>query len=81
MEGASAIDAMVGRVRQQFTGRGLRLAGAVDGHHDQARFTGELVAPGPGDQDAGVVDFDMLLTGVDAKRERVRGFLDQVPGV
>src|SRR3954465_2320092 len=37
-----AIAAALGAVQQQFPGFVFRLAGPVDAHHDQARFTWEL---------------------------------------
>ncbi len=49
-EGRDEIAAMIGAVQEQFPGFTFRLAGPVDGHHNQARFGWE---PGPaGDRGA-----------------------------
>ena len=40
--GRDQIDAVIAAAQGQFTGMTFRLAGAVDAHHDQARFTWEL---------------------------------------
>jgi hypothetical protein len=77
VEGPAAIDATIGTVQQQFAGHRLRLAGPVDGHHGQARFTWDLVG-GPGAEPL-VVGFDVLVAGPDGKLEQVLGFLDRVP--
>jgi hypothetical protein len=44
--GRDAIDAAIAGVQQQFPGFGFRLAGAVDAHHNLARFTWELTPDG-----------------------------------
>ena len=41
-DGREAIASMIGAVQQQFPGFRFRLAGPVDGHHNQARFGWEL---------------------------------------
>lgn len=79
VQGPEAIDATIGSVQQQFTGHRLRLAGPVDGHHDQFRFTWDLVGE-PGAEPV-VVGFDVLVTGPDGKLEQVLGFLDRVPAM
>ncbi|GAA0264045.1 nuclear transport factor 2 family protein [Cryptosporangium japonicum] len=75
-EGRDAIDATIAAVQTQFPGLVFRLAGAVDAHHEQARFQWEL---GPADGDALVVGFDVAVFA-DGRISRVYGFLDQVPG-
>ncbi len=77
-EGRAAIDAMIGAVQQQFAGLTFRLAGPVDGHHNQARFTWEL---GPEGTEALVVGFDVVLTDQEGRLTQVLGFLDRVPAV
>src|SRR5262249_20668860 len=74
--GRDQIDAVIGAVQAQFTGMTFRLAGAVDGHHDQARFTWEL---GPDGADALVVGFDVAQRDADGRLSLVLGFLDKVP--
>ena len=75
-EGKEAITATIGAVQQQFPGFVFRLAGPVDGHHNQARFTWEL---GPAGQPAPIVGFDVAVTDDDGRIRSVFGFLDKVP--
>lgn len=74
--GTDAIDEMVAGVQGQFAGLVFGL-GPVDGHHDIARFTWTLGAPGV--EEPIVVGFDVV-TLVDGRISRVQGFLDKVPG-
>ncbi|HLT59917.1 MAG TPA: nuclear transport factor 2 family protein [Microlunatus sp.] len=77
-EGRDAIDATIAAVQQQFPDFRFRLAGPVDGHHRQTRFSWEL---GPGGADpAPVVGFDVAETDADGRLRTVFGFLDRVPG-
>jgi hypothetical protein len=76
-EGRTAIDATIGAVRAQFPGFVFRLAGPVDGHHDQARFTWELGQPGA---EPLVVGFDVAVLDEKGRLQTVLGFLDKVPG-
>ena len=73
--GRDQIDAVIAAAQQQFAGMTFRLAGAVDAHHDQARFTWEL---GP-DGTAVVVGFDVAKRDADGRLALVLGFLDKVP--
>ena len=75
-EGRDALDATIGAVQQQFPGFAFRLAGPVDAHHDQLRFTWEL---GPAGQEAPVAGFDVAVLDGDGRIETVLGFLDRVP--
>lgn len=77
VRGRDALDATIGAVQQQFPGLVFTLAGAVDAHHDQARFTWGL---GPVDGEALVVGFDVVVTDADGRIDTVLGFLDRVPG-
>ena len=45
---------MIGAVQQQFPGFSFRLAGPVDGHHNQARFGWELGPDGVTGTDRGL---------------------------
>lgn len=75
VRGHDAIDAGIAAARAQFPDWVFRLAGPVDGHHEQVRFTWEL---GPADGPAVVVGFDVAV--VDGDRiATVYGFLDRVP--
>ncbi|TDC66392.1 nuclear transport factor 2 family protein [Micromonospora sp. KC207] len=75
-EGREAIDATIAAVQSQFPGMTFRLAGPVDGHHNQARFTWEL---GPEDVEALIVGFDVAITDGNGRLTQVLGFLDRVP--
>jgi hypothetical protein len=74
--GREEIDATIAAVQSQFPDFEFRLAGDVDGHHDQCRFFWEL---GPRNSEAPVVGFDVAVTGSDGKLTTVLGFLDKVP--
>jgi hypothetical protein len=76
--GRDQLDAVIAAVQAQFAGMTFRLAGAVDTHHDQARFTWEL---GPEGTDAIVVGFDVAQRDADGRLALVLGFLDKVPSV
>ncbi|MFF7250549.1 nuclear transport factor 2 family protein [Embleya sp. NPDC008237] len=75
-EGHDAIDATLGAVQGQFAGLVFTLGGAVDGHHDTARFTWNL---GPAGEEAIAVGFDVILVAEDGRIALVSGFLDKVP--
>ncbi|WP_422740131.1 nuclear transport factor 2 family protein [Micromonospora sp. WMMD729] len=75
-EGRDAIDATIAAVQGQFPGLTFRLAGPVDGHHDQVRFTWEL---GPDGVEAPVVGFDVAVLDGNGQVREVLGFLDRVP--
>jgi hypothetical protein len=75
-EGRDAIDATIAAVQEQFPGMTFRLAGPVDGHHNQARFTWEL---GPAGAAAPIAGFDVATTDGDGRLNQVLGFLDRVP--
>jgi hypothetical protein len=76
-EGRDAITATIGEVQGQFPGYRFRLAGPVDAHHDQARFSWEL---GPDGVEAPIIGFDVVVTDAAGRLKRVFGFLDKVPG-
>ena len=76
VEGRDQIDAVIAAAQAQFAGLTFRLAGPVDAHHDQARFTWNLGAV-PGEPL--VVGFDVAELDSDGRIQQVLGFLDQVP--
>lgn len=76
--GHQQLDETIAAVHQQFPGFAFRLAGPVDGHHQQVRFGWEL---GPLEGEAPVAGFDVALVDSHGKIEAVYGFLDRVPGV
>ena len=79
--GHDQIDAFIAAAQAQFSGLTFRLAGNVDAHHDQARFTWELGPYGDGDDgaEAVVVGFDVAQRDADGRLALILGFLDKVP--
>jgi SnoaL-like protein len=78
--GRDAIAELIGGVQQQFAGWTFRLAGPVDGHHSQARFTWALGPDGQdNDGEAPVVGFDVVTLDDVGLITSVLGFLDRVP--
>jgi hypothetical protein len=75
--GRDAIDATIDAVQRQFPGFVFALAGPVDAHHRQARFTWGL---GPAGAEPLVVGFDVAVTDEEGRIATVLGFLDKVPG-
>ena len=75
-DGHEAITSLIGAVQQQFPDFRFRLAGPVDGHHDQARFGWEL---GPEGSPAPIVGFDVAVSDASGRIQTVFGFLDKVP--
>lgn len=74
--GRDALDATIDAVQGQFAGFTFVLAGPVDAHHDQARFSWEL---GPEGSPAPIAGFDVITTDESGRITRVLGFLDRVP--
>lgn len=75
--GHEQIAAVIAAVHAQFPGFVFRPLGAVDGHHDIARFGWEL---GPADGSAApVAGSDVIVLAEDGRIRRVSGFLDRVP--
>ncbi len=74
--GRAEIDAMIAAAQAQFPGLKFSLAGAVDAHHQQARFTWGLGQPG---SEPVVVGFDVAVTDGAGRLATVLGFLDKVP--
>ncbi|MBB5917066.1 hypothetical protein BJY24_005978 [Nocardia transvalensis] len=74
--GPAAIDQVIAGAQEQFAGLRFTLGDRVDGHHDIARFTWNLGAPGA---EPLVVGFDVIALE-DGRIATVHGFLDKVPG-
>ncbi|HEY2277680.1 MAG TPA: nuclear transport factor 2 family protein [Streptosporangiaceae bacterium] len=74
--GRAAIDATIATVQGQFPGFVFTLAGPVDAHHRQARFSWNLAPEGA---EPVVVGSDVALTEPDGQIVAVFGFLDKVP--
>ena len=74
--GREGIAATIGAVQAQFPGFVFRLAGPVDGHHEQLRFSWEL---GPAGEAAPIAGSDVAVTDGNGRLRAVLGFLDRVP--
>ena len=77
VSGHEGIAAVITAAREQFPGFSFRPTGAVDGHHDTARFGWELVSEADGS--APVAGFDVITLDADGRIRAVLGFLDRVP--
>jgi hypothetical protein len=75
-DGRDALDAVITAVQGQFPGFSFSLAGPVDAHHDQARFTWHLGWPG---EEPLVIGSDVAVRAPDGRIRTVLGFLDKVP--
>ncbi|MFG3164836.1 nuclear transport factor 2 family protein [Streptomyces sp. NPDC048232] len=77
VRGHEQIAAVIAAAHEQFPGFVFRLSGAVDGHHDTARFSWELVSEADGS--APVAGFDVVRLDDEDRISAVFGFLDRVP--
>ncbi|MFF3615508.1 nuclear transport factor 2 family protein [Streptomyces sp. NPDC002580] len=77
VRGHDAITAVIAAAHEQFPDFAFRLLGAVDGHHDTARFRWELIAEADGS--APVAGFDVIVLDAEGRIRSVHGFLDRVP--
>ncbi|MFJ9722775.1 nuclear transport factor 2 family protein [Streptomyces sp. NPDC101209] len=77
VSGHDGIAAVITAAHAQFPGFAFRPVGAVDGHHDTARFAWELVSDADGS--APVAGFDVVTLDADGRIRTVLGFLDRVP--
>ncbi|MDQ1073087.1 nuclear transport factor 2 family protein [Streptomyces canus] len=75
--GHEQIAGVIAAAHEQFPGFAFRLTGAVDGHHDTARFSWELVSEVDGS--APVAGSDVITLAGDGRIRSVLGFLDRVP--
>ncbi len=73
-EGAAALDGLVAGMHERFPGHRFRLTGAVDIHHDRARWGWELAGPDGGPAVAVGVDFAVLAP--DGRLREVTGFFE-----
>jgi hypothetical protein len=77
VRGYDAIDQLIAGAQCQFAGLRFSLAGSVDAHHDQARFSWHLGLP---EADVPIViGFDVAVIE-DQRIQSIYGFLDKVPG-
>lgn len=77
VRGHERIAAVIAAARAQFPGFSFRLTGSVDGHHDTARFSWELVSDTDGS--APVAGSDVVTLDAEGRIRSVLGFLDRVP--
>jgi hypothetical protein len=77
VRGHEQIAALISAVQEQFPGFAFRLLGAVDGHHETARFSWELVSEKDGS--APVAGSDVITLDPEGRIKTVHGFLDRVP--
>ncbi|WP_225825433.1 nuclear transport factor 2 family protein [Streptomyces naphthomycinicus] len=77
VSGHDGIAAVIAAAHEQFPGFAFRPSGTVDGHHDTARFSWELVSEADGS--APVAGFDVITLDEDGRIRSVLGFLDRVP--
>jgi hypothetical protein len=72
LSGIDAIDAALGQMQESNPGLVFALRGAVDSHHDQARFQWSA---GTAEQPVALLGFDVIATS-DGQIERVYGFAE-----
>jgi hypothetical protein len=77
VKGADAIDSTIAGIQSQFNGLTFRLSGAVDAHHNIARFTWELTPDA--NAEALAIGFDVAEFADDGRVKAIYGFLDKVP--
>ncbi|MEU7426039.1 nuclear transport factor 2 family protein [Streptomyces sp. NPDC040750] len=77
VRGHAEIAALIAAAHERFPGFVFRPLGAVDGHHDTARFGWELVNEADGS--APVAGFDVVTLDEEGRITQVLGFLDRVP--
>ncbi|MDX3228762.1 nuclear transport factor 2 family protein [Streptomyces sp. ME19-01-6] len=77
VSGHDQLAAVIAGSQEQFPGFVFQHTGTVDGHHDTARFTWELV--GAADGSAPVAGTDVIMLAEDGRIRTVLGFLDRVP--
>ncbi|MEU0898172.1 nuclear transport factor 2 family protein [Streptomyces massasporeus] len=77
VRGHEGIAVVIAAAREQFPGFAFRLTGVVDGHHDIARFSWELVSTADGS--APVAGSDVITLDGQDRIRAVLGFLDRVP--
>ncbi|MFJ8596271.1 nuclear transport factor 2 family protein [Streptomyces sp. NPDC093598] len=77
VSGHEGIAAVIAAAHEQFPGFEFRLSGGVDGHHDTARFSWELVSGADGS--APVAGSDVITLDGQGRIRAVLGFLDRVP--
>jgi SnoaL-like domain len=75
LQGAEQIDAFIAQTHERFPGFTFTLGGAIDAHHNQARFNWHA---GPADTPDAFVGFDVIVAEAGRIRN-VYGFMDVSP--
>lgn len=75
LEGPEQIDGFIEQTHERFPGVTFTLGGAVDAHHDQARFQWHA---GPADAPDAFIGFDVIIAE-DGRIRSVYGFMDAAP--
>jgi hypothetical protein len=75
LQGAEQIDAFIEQTRARFPGVTFTLGGAIDAHHNQARFQWHA---GPADAPDTYLGFDVIIAE-DGRIRNVYGFIDAAP--
>ena len=76
LHGAEQIDGFIAQTQERFAGFTFTLGGAIDAHHNQARFQWHA---GPPDAPDAVIGFDVIVAD-DRRIRNVYGFMDRGPG-
>jgi hypothetical protein len=76
--GHDAIAALTDVVVEHYPGHSFRRTSAVDSHHDQLRFTWDLVAPDGGVAATGV---DVAQVAADGRLAMISGFFGEPPAI
>ncbi len=77
VEGTEAISEVIGVVHTQYPGFVFTPVGALDSHHEVARFQWGLGLPG---EEPAAVGFDVVNLSPEGHIRSVVGFLDKMPG-
>ncbi len=76
-DGHEALDALVIAVHEQVPGYRFRLTGAVDAHHDRARWDWELASPDGSGSPPAAAGVDFAILAPDGRLRAVTGFFAQ----
>jgi SnoaL-like domain len=73
--GYSALNEMVSAARPHFPGHIVKRTSAIDAHHDQIRFSWDVVGP---DGSVPVAGIDVGVRAPDGRLERITGFFGEL---
>lgn len=75
LHGPEQIGAFIEQTHEQFPGVTFKLGGAIDAHHNQARFQWHA---GPAEAPDAIIGFDVIVAE-DGRIRNVYGFMDAAP--